>query len=704
MRSKIGASQLSRRAYVYVRQSSTAQVFHNGESTQRQYALAKRAIALGWSQQAVEVIDEDLGKSGATAEGRSGFARLVDAVAHGAVGAIFAIEVSRLARSSEDWQRLMSLCAVAEVVLVDEQSTYDPGDKDDKLLLDIKGTMSEAELHWLGLRMVGARQSKARRGVLRIPAPTGYVWGEHALQLDPDESVQRAVRLVFERYAVEPSAWAVVRWARASKLSFPTRRWYADGTTEVTWKPLGLSRMHELLNNPIYAGAYTYGRRPVKKALVDGKIRRVRSSGRDPEKWGVRILNAHPGYISWEAYVKNQRKLNDNSFRAAGTTRGAPHEGAALLAGLAICGRCGRRMHTAYGERGRSSYVCAGDRDKGQITCWTTPGQPLDRAVEELFLATMVPNEIELGLGVEREVQSQAEGLERQWKLRIEQCSYEARRAERRYKAVDPDNRVVARTLEREWEQRLQELEQVERQYTEAKREHRVELSDNDRARVRALARELPVVWRSSSTAQADRKAMLRLVIEAVSLAPVDVPRRSTLVRVQWKSGAVTELEVARPDRRQRLRTPPDAVERLRALAAAGLRDEEIARELNRERLLTGRGKAWDSVAVKWARRREKIARVAPDLPRRHPLPERHPDGRYSIDGVMKRFDVGRNVVQRWIRQALVRVDRESYQQYANACWVTLDAATIRRLAPLAERARTRSRTRQDTRDEAMTS
>lgn len=496
MRGKISASQLEQRALVYVRQSTTAQVYEHGESTKRQYALAERAATLGWTKETIEVIDEDLGRSGASADGRTGFARVKEGVARGEVGAIFAIEVSRLARSSEDWQRLLALCAVAEVAVVDENVVYDPADKDDKLLLDVKGTMSEAELHWIGLRMNGARQSMARRGAPHIPVPTGYVWSDGALRLDPDQAVQTAVGRVFERFAIEPSAYAVVRWARETGLSFPTRRGYADGTSEITWKPLGASRLHTILNNPIYSGTYPYGRRPERKVLVDGEIRRVRASGRDPQTWKVRKERAHPGYIDWETFSRNQQKLRDNLFKMGNATPGAAREGGALLQGMTVCGRCGRRMRVAYGGAAttRYGYLCAGERDKGQVTCWQTPGTPIDRAIEDLFLQTMIPKEIELSLAVEREVGAQSGSVEQQWKLRLETAGYEARRAERRYRAVDPDNRVVARTLESDWELRLRELQDVEQQFERARREHRIELTEADRARIRALARELPKV------------------------------------------------------------------------------------------------------------------------------------------------------------------------------------------------------------------
>jgi len=696
MRARVNASHLERQAYVYVRQSTAAQVLHHAESTHRQYALAERAEALGWSRESIRIIDDDLGQSGASTEGRLGFARLVDDVAHGRVGAVLAVEVSRLARSSQDWLRLLSLCAVAETVVIDENVIYDPADRDDKLLLDIKGTMSEAELHWLGLRLVGALKSKARRGELHISAPTGYVWAEHQLAFDPDEAIQRAVRLVLERFSVEPSGGAVVRWARQTGLSFPTVRWSADGAREVEWKPLSLSRLYSVLHNPTYAGVYTYGRRPCRKTLVDGEIRKIRSSGGDPEQWEVRLDNAHPAYISWETYVSNQRKLRDNWLARGHSTPGAPRKGDALLAGLVLCGRCGVRMDVHYGSAGRRQpyYLCRSNEDRTLKKCWTVPASPIDAAIEQLFLETMVPEELELSLAVEREVLTQSAAVDQQWKLRIERAEYEARRAERRYKAVDPDNRVVARTLEREWEEALCELERAKQQRQRAKSEKRLELSAEDRQRIRQLASDLPKVWSASSTPQADRKAMLALVIEAISLTPIDIPQRSTRVRVAWKSGAVTELDVPRPDRRERLRTPPESRRRLSELAAAGLRDEEIAERLNAAGLRTGRGQPWTVHAVRWARRHEGIERKAPDAPRMQPLPDRDSKGRYSVSGTAQRFAVGHDTVRRWIRQGLVQASSEPYDDRhpgRRVWWLTIDDDAAARLSELAQCARTRS-------------
>lgn len=608
----------------------------------------------------------------------------------GVVGAVFALEVSRLARSSDDWRKLLALCAVAAVLVIDEQTVYDPGLPDDRLLLDLKGTMSEAELQWLGLRLTGARVAKARRGVLRLAAPTGYVWTEGGLAFDPDESVRAAIEALFSRYAVSPSAWAVVRWARAQGFRMPTRFTHADGTTEVTWKPLGLTRLHEMLTNPIYAGAYVYGRRPTRRTLADGEIKQVRASGRDPASWRVLLREAHPGYISWVQYEAHQAKLRANSARLGAGGSTAPREGPALLAGLAICGRCGRHMMVAYQSTRRSywTYVCGGHRDTGQTICWTVPGRAIDAAIVELFLGTVVPREIDLSLAVLRAAGDQTEALSRHWALRVEQARYAARHAERRYKAVDPDNRVVARTLEREWEERLREVVDAERAEAEAKESRTIGLTDDDRERVQTLARDLPSVWSAATTSPADRKAMLRLVIEAIALAPVEIPRRVTTVRVQWRSGEVTEIEVPRPTRADPFATSKAARERIRDLAAGGLRDEEIAARLNAEGLRTGRGGPWTTDAVRWVRRRAKIARIAPDRPRIQPLPDRFPDGRYSITGAAKELGVSGNIVRNWIRQGRLLASAEPYATYRRVYWITLEGRAARRLSRVATSSR----------------
>jgi DNA invertase Pin-like site-specific DNA recombinase len=679
MTGKIQSLHLERRAYVYVRQSTTMQVLENTESTGRQYGLVERARALGWSADAIEVIDEDLGRSGATTKDRSGFGRLAEAVAHGRAGAIFAVEVSRLARSSQDWQRLLALCAVAQVVVADEHAVYDPQNCDDKLLLDFKGTMSEAELHWLRLRLTGAQRRKAGRGELRFHPPTGYVWGDHGLELDPDLAVRHAIAAIFARFSIEPTANAVVRWANQQGFLVPTRRSFADGTDELTWKPLGISRLKEILNSPIYAGAYAYGRRAEKRILVDGEIRSVREC-RDPNDWVALIRGTHEGYLTWETYMRNRDKMRQNSARCS--EPGAPREGRALLAGILLCGRCGRRMRTTY-PRGRDdqwTYMCHGEQDRGAPICWSVRGRAIDAAVEALFLQMIIPGELDLTLAVEHEADAQAASLHEQWRLRLEKAEYEARRAERRYMAVDPDNRTVARTLEGDWEARLRDLEAVRQRHEAAKREHRVQLTDQDRRRIRELAQDLPAVWHAPTTRPADRKAMLRIAIEAVAVRPIDVPQRLTHIHVQWRSGAVDELTTPRPSSAEWHRTPGQVVERIRQLTARGLPDEKIVEHLRAEHVQSGSGRPWTANAVKHVRCKHSMERPARKPCGRAALPDRHPDGRYSMRGAIKRFGVSERQVSRWIGLGIIAAVREDFPPYRDVWWLTIDDVTARRL------------------------
>lgn len=680
MRGSISPSHLARRALVYVRQSTTMQVAEHVESKQRQYALADRAHSMGWPGSAIEVIDEDQGKSGATTEGRHGFARLAAAVAEGEVGAIFALEVSRLARSSEDWQRLLALCAVAGVVVIDEQTVYDPADRDDKMLLELKGAMSEAELHWLRLRLVGGRRNKARRGELWHVAPTGYVWRDKAFALDPDEAVQHAVRAVFARFAIEPSAYAVVRWANTTGLMFPARASGDDGTGEVRWSPLTGSRLCNVLRNPIYTGTYVYGRQPNKKVIVDGQIRVKRNLSTEPHEWWAKLDDRHPAYIDWETYVANKKKLRDNLSlpkHATGTT-GAPREGAALLTGLLLCGRCGRRMRTDYetSAHRRWMYVCEGEHRHALSICWSLPGRRLDDAVSTIFLERMVPAELDVSIAIERELAVEADALAEQWKTRIEQARYEARRAERRYKAVDAENRVVARTLESEWEEKLRHVEEVEREFELARRARRIELSAEDRASIRAIAHDLPALWSSDTTPSSDRRAMLRTVIDVIAVSPIDIPNRETLVRVQWKSQHVTELRIPRPGR---LATSDSACDRVQALVAKRMTDEQIAATLNYENIKRASGKPWNDIAVRRVRQRHGLA-CGQARPTSRPVPDRHPKtGWYSLPGAVRAFGISRRVVRYWIDRDLVRSRRDTVDG-RDIRWLSIDDALVNRL------------------------
>jgi DNA invertase Pin-like site-specific DNA recombinase len=675
MNEKIRASHLERRAIVYLRQSTLKQVHEHRESTARQYALRQRAVALGWDERQIEVIDDDLGQSGASAEGRQGFQRLAEGVAHGRVGAIFALEVSRLSRSSADWHQLLQLCGLADVLLIDEQAVYAPNDYNDRLLLGLKGTMSEAELYWMRLRLEGGRLSKARRGELFMTPPAGYEWDAETrrFRFDSDEQVQRAIRLIFERFRIDGTANGVARYFLQHGLKMPGHD--APGTQPISWREANTSIVLRMLHSPVYAGAYVFGRTEERLGLVGGKVRRRQVKRFPQEDWKTCLRDHHPAYISWEEFMANVQKLRDNRTNLrSGDPRGAVREGHALLQGLVLCGRCGHRMHVDYhGPRCRAAYSCC--PKPGAAACWNLPATPVDQAVAKLFLEAMTPAGIELGLAVVRETERQAGEIERQWQLRRERLRYEAQLAERRYKAIDPDNRVIARTLEREWNDKLAELEEFDREHQQVRQYEKIELTREDRARILSLAKDLPAVWNAKTTTHAERKNLLRMVVQEVTLSPIDVPQRMTRVQVLWQTGATSDFTVPRKDKYVATMTSPEALAVLRRLFAEQKTDVEIAKELNRRGLKTGVGRRWDSDAVRRIRYYHEMYREAKTVRR---APDRRADGLYSVHGVAACIDVPPSVVRYWATHGVL--EPEKHGGPGRPYWFVLDRATIERL------------------------
>lgn len=677
---KIQRTHLERKAIVYLRQSTLKQVHEHPESTSRQYALQQRAVVLGWAVERIDVIDDDLGQSGSSADDRIGFQRLAADVARGRVGIIFALEVSRLARCSADWHRLLDLCGLADVLIGDEQAIYSPLDYNDRLLLGIKGTMSEAEQYWMRLRLEGGKLNKVRRGEFALRPPAGYQWDEsaHRLRLDPDEQVQRFVRLVFERFRIDGSASAVVRYLRRQGIVAPLRDLL---TKEIRMIPPRRDLILIILHNPIYAGAYVYGRREQRRKLVDGRPRQ-HTRRLAMEEWKACIHDQHPAYVEWDEFMENQRKLKENlsRFKHSPDQRGAARQGRALLQGLLLCGRCGDRMSPTYqGERGYVSYVCQ-SRSKGTGSCWSVSAHAIDKAVVGLFLEAVQPVEIELGLSIAREAERQSNEIDDQWRLRLERACYEARLAERRYKAVDPDNRVVARTLEREWNEKQKALEELELKYDDVRRKNKVDLSEDDRRRVLALATDLPRVWNSPTTTHVERKNLLRMLIREITISPIDIPSRMTRVQVLWQTGAVTDLTVPRPDRfaaSAARAIPAAALDIMWDMTKKGRKCSQIADVLNAKGILTGRGKPWSARSVMWTRADHGIRRPE-ELPSSKRLPDRRKDGLYSIHGVAARFRVTEDIVRYWIVQGWLQAEEGG--GLGRASWFRLDRATTMRL------------------------
>jgi DNA invertase Pin-like site-specific DNA recombinase len=465
MHQKIKAAHLQRNAYLYIRQSTLRQVFENSESTKRQYALRQKAVALGWPEDRIIVIDTDLGQSGASAADREGFQRLVTEVSLGRARIVLGLEVSRLARNSTDWHRLLEICALTEALILDEDGVYDPAHFNDRLLLGLKGTMSEAELHVLRARLQGGILNKARRGELVIRPPIGLIYNsEGRLVLDPDKQVQGALRLLFDTFQRTGSAMATVRTFRRQSLLFPRRVHTGPQKGDLVWGALGLSQVLRILHNPRYAGAFAYGRSHTRKT-VDGGFEIIRLP---KDEWETLIPRAHAGYVSWENYEQNQRRLHESAQAMGGDRRKSPaREGPALLQGLILCGRCGERMTVRYHRReGRlwPEYLCQRDGiEHAKPLCQRIPGASIDQAIGELLVDAVSPVALEVALSVQQELQCRIEEADRLRQKQVERVQYEADLARRRYMRVDPHNRLVADSLEAEWNSKLRSLSEASR-------------------------------------------------------------------------------------------------------------------------------------------------------------------------------------------------------------------------------------------------
>ena len=520
---KVNRDHLRRDAYLYVRQSSLKQVLTNTESTYRQYDLRGRAIALGWSAEQVIVIDTDQGQSGASAADRDGFQRLVADVGMGRAGIVLGLEVSRLARNNTDWHRLLEICALTSTLILDEDGLYDPCSFNDRLLLGLKGTMSEAELHLLKARLRGGQLSKARRGELKQALPVGFAYdGADQVAFNPDTAVRDAVRHLFAMFTATGSATATVKAFRDQHLSFPRRILSGPRRGEIVWGPLEHSQVLRVLHNPCYAGAFAYGRRrtgrgPDGKQLITVLPR---------EEWTVLITGAHPGYIDWDQFEANQARLAEQAV-AFGADRmtGAPREGPALLQGIVLCGKCGRRMTVRYHylhERREPDYVCQaeGIRTATPI-CQSVQGADLDDAVAALLLQELTPLAITTALAVADELADRAEQADRIRAQAVQAAQYRADAARRRYLAVDPANRLVADTLEADWNLALHEVAETTDAFERAKAADAA-ATRADRDKIAALASDFPALWTSPDTPMRERKRMVRLLVTDVTLRRTD--------------------------------------------------------------------------------------------------------------------------------------------------------------------------------------
>src|SRR6266702_8720211 len=605
---KIQSTHCERTAYVYVRQSTPLQVIENRESTERQYHLRDRAIELGWPPNRVEIIDEDQGRSGSSAEHRAGFQRLVSEVGLGKVGIVLMLEASRLARNNSDWHRLIEICGLSATLIADESAVYNPREPNDRLLLGVKGTLSEAELFTLRTRLYEGRWNKARKGLLQYPLPVGYVRApDGTWDLDPDQQVRERLAYLFEAFRRLGVARQVVRELKHHGLDLPTRIVSKGTYGTLIWKRLTLSAVVRILENPAYAGAYAYGRWEYRADARSPKTGKVQARRRSRDQWPVLIQEHHPAYVSWEEYMQTQQQLRQNWQRDS--SRGVARQGTALLQGIVWCGHCGRKMgvqHQATKEKRSATYICQlGHQQDGEDTiCQSMTARPVDAAVVQAFLEAVSPVGVEVAVRVLSHVEQQLQDLRRQWELQLEQARYEARLAQRKYDAVDPDNRLVAAELERRWNAQLTRVAELEQAYAKAEQEASFTLSPEERAAMQTLAQDLSALWQAETTTHADRKQLLRLTIESVQLNGVSRPGWIE-IQIRWRSGVVTRLDVKRAQPGEgSLKTPSQAVARIHELAA-GLSYTQIAEALNAEGLRTAFGRPFNSQHVGYICRRD---------------------------------------------------------------------------------------------------
>jgi DNA invertase Pin-like site-specific DNA recombinase len=635
---------LQRLAYLYVRQSTLQQVLEHAESTTRQYALRERALALGWPAERIHVIDQDLGQSGASAVDRLGFQRLVADVGLGKVGLVLGLEVSRLARSSSDWHHLLEICALTGTLILDEDGLYDPTTFNDRLLLGLKGTMSEAELYVLRARLQGGILSKARRGALKLFLPIGFCYTEDdRIVLDPDRQVQDTLRLLFHTFERTGSASATVRSFRENKVPFPHRIRSGPHQGELVWGALAHHDVLRILHNPCYAGTYTFGRTRTSKT-ADGKIH---ITDLPREEWQVSIRDAHEAYITWAEYEAHLAQLTANRQAYAPERLSPPREGQALLQGIIICGVCGERMTVRYHQRGGQrivpDYVC----QRAGVATATNPcqrflGRDLDQAITELLTEVVTPEAVALTLTVQDDLVAQAAEADRLRQLQVQRAQYEADLAQRRYLRVDPDNRLVADVLEAEWNAKLRALAAAHEVAEQQRSQDQYQLTTAERQQMMTLPEAFRRFWYNPKTTTRDRKRVIRLLITDVTVTKAD----AITAHVRFTGGASRTLSIALPPPFSQSRlTPPETLAAIDRLLDS-LTDAEIAEQLNREGYQTFVGLPFEAMHVS-------------QLRRHHGLKSRYTRlreaGMLTVEEIAARLKVQEATVWRWYRKGYIQ-------------------------------------------------
>ncbi|MGH9438217.1 MAG: recombinase family protein [Terriglobia bacterium] len=650
MNHKVTQNHLQKPAFIYVRQSTMGQVRYHQESTERQYALKHRAEEMGWLPHQIRVLDGDLGMSGARTDGREDFKSLVAEVSMQNVGAVFAIEVSRLARSCADWHRLLELCAYTGTLIIDEDGCYNPAEFNDQLLLGLKGTMSQAELHFIKARLYGGKLNKAKKGLLRFPLPVGFCFDEQdKIILDPDEEVRGAVSMIFSAFRETGSAYGVVHKFVKLGLRFPKRSYGGVWQGKLVWGGLTHARVLGVLKNPSYAGVYAFGRYHYAKEISsEGRII-SRPKVRPMQDWQVKIDAHHESYVSWDEYLKNQSLLQSNRTNGEPMIlTGAAREGLALLQGLLLCGTCGRRLHPRYTGNGGiyPTYQCNWRRREGLSTtsCMSARCADIDAVVVQRIFELLRADQLQIAIHALTEIEKRDAAGSKQWQMKLDRAEYETQLAQKRYEEVDPANRLVAATLERRWNEALAKLEELKQSAARVQQDAALSITAEQKSQIMSLAKDLPKLWKASTTQPQDRKRILRLLLKDITVEKL--ARKSLILHIRWQGGATDDVPVELPpDQPDVVRYPDEFVERIRDLATKHS-DPEIVAILNTEGQLSSTGKQFTASMISWIRFKHKIPSPSPNA------------NELTVAEVATKFGVSHHVVYYWIERNFLAVRR----------------------------------------------
>ena len=648
MNSKIQSFHQQKTACIYLRQSTMFQVMHNQQSTERQYALSQKALQYGWDQSLIRIMDGDLGQSGTNTMHREDFKLLVAEVSMGNVGAIFVLEASRLSRSSADWNRLLELCSLTQTLIIDQDGCYDPSQFNDQLLLGLKGTMSQAELHLIKGRLHGAKINKAQKGELRFPIPVGYIYDdEGSITFDPDAQVCHILKLVFDQFREKQSAYGVVQYFGHHNIQFPKRSYGGRWKGKLLWGRLTHERVLTIIRHPFYAGVYTFGRyKSSKKINPQGEIYTI--TKRQPmDRWHVMIKEHHHQYITYEEYEKNNQQLQLNKVVATDIPlAGAAREGATLLQGLLVCGVCGRRMSIRYAMNNKivPTYECNWKKRQGLTgcSCFSFRADTVDPLIEQKVIAVLTPANVAIAMSALQQIEKRGTAMDKQWQMNIERCQYEADIAQRRFDQVDPANRLVAASLEKNWNLALEKLELANNEYHEHQKKRETEFPSCKRKEIIALATSIPELW-SKTTNIKDKKRIVRLLISDITVTK-DRNKKILFLKISWQAGPLEQLQVDLPlNMADRLRYPQAIVDKINALTIQYGDDKKTAALLNQQQILGATGKPFTNSMIKWIRNKHKIN-----------MPVLKSPHEYTVREVCAIFNISNHMAYYWIENKFV--------------------------------------------------